>query len=85
MFYVNTKNGNNQIQNTTVIIGQQEKESKVNINTATIDELKTLPGIGDKKAFLIAQKRKYNDIYDLLTNDILGEDVFNDIKDKITI
>ena len=37
-----------------------EKEGKVNINTATVEELKTLKGIGEKKAEAIIEYRKQN-------------------------
>ena len=36
------------------------KEVKVNINTATVEELKTLKGIGEKKAEAIIEYRKQN-------------------------
>ena len=36
------------------------KEGKVNINTATVEELKTLKGIGEKKAEAIIEYRKKN-------------------------
>ena len=36
------------------------KEGKVNINTATVEELKTLKGIGEKKAEAIIEYRKQN-------------------------
>ena len=36
------------------------KEGKVNINTATVEELKTLKGVGEKKAEAIIEYRKKN-------------------------
>ena len=39
---------------------EASKEGKVNINTATVEELKTLKGVGEKKAEAIIEYRKKN-------------------------
>jgi len=39
---------------------ETSKEGKVNINTATVEELKTLKGVGEKKAEAIIEYRKKN-------------------------
>ena len=39
-------------------VSQEEADSRININTATVDELKTLPGIGDIKAEAIISYRE---------------------------
>jgi competence protein ComEA len=73
------------IQTTTVMVNSNNVEMKININTASREELKTLQGVGEYKADLIILNRSYSNIYDLLDRDIIGEDLFNSIKDKITI
>lgn len=46
-------------------------EDKVNINTAPIEELTVLPGIGDTKAAAIVEYRKVNGAF-LATDDLLN-------------
>ncbi len=61
----------------------------VNINTASIDELTTLNGIGKSKAEAIVKYRtengKFKQITDLLNISGIGETVFAKIKDFITV
>ncbi len=61
----------------------------VNINTATADELKTLPGIGDKRATDIIEYRNshgaFPDIQSVTEVPGIGESLFGQIKDKITV
>lgn len=60
----------------------------VNINTATKDELTTLPGIGDVLAQRIISYRTRNggflSIEELMNVDGIGEKRFEDLKDMIT-
>jgi len=55
----------------------------MNINTASKTELETLSGIGPVTADKIIQSRPYGDIEELRTNKIVGNSVFERIKDKI--
>ncbi len=60
--------------------------SKININTATIEELKLLDGIGEKTAEKIIEYREINEfteIEQLMNVNGIGEGKFNKIKDKI--
>lgn len=60
----------------------------VNINSATIDELMTISGIGESKAISIINYRNnspFTKIEDIMNVSGIGESVFNKIKDKITI
>ncbi len=61
----------------------------VNINTATLDELQTLNGIGPSMAQKILDYRNKNgyflQIEDIMEVDGIGEGKFNKIKDNITI
>lgn len=63
--------------------------SKININSATIEELTTLPGIGEEKAKNIIEYRTTNngfkDITEIKNISGIGDALFNNIKDLITI
>ena len=64
-------------------------EKKVNINTASMEELMTLTGIGEAKAESIIRYREENggfqSIEDLMEIGGIKEGVFEKIKDDITI
>lgn len=57
----------------------------ININTASEQELDSLPGIGPVTAQKIISQRPYSSIDDLLTKKIVSSKVFKQIKEKITI
>ena len=62
---------------------------KININTANIDLLMTLSGIGESKASAIIEYRKqngdFNSIFDIKKVTGIGESIFESIKDYITV
>lgn len=61
---------------------------KVNINTATKEELISLSGIGDSKAKSIIEYRKTNPfkaIEDLKNVTGIGDSLYESIKDSITV
>lgn len=66
-----------------------EKIVKVNINTANVEKLQTLPGIGESTAKKIIEYRdkngKFKNIEELKNVSGIGESKFNSLKDKITI
>lgn len=68
--------------------GQQE-DGKVNLNTATEEELMTLPGIGQAKAKSIIawreEKGGFSKIEDLMEIEGIKEGVFSKIKDSIKV
>lgn len=56
----------------------------VNINTATLAELDSLPGIGAVRAQAIIDSRPYSSPNELLSKKIIPQSVYEKIKDKIT-
>ena len=57
--------------------------SKIDINTATIDQLKAIPGIGDAYSKRIVDGRPYANKSQLLSKGILPAATYNKIKDQI--
>ena len=53
------------------------------LNSATLEELVALPGIGDKYAAKIIQGRPYKMKTELLTKDIISSKVYRKISKKI--
>lgn len=79
-----------------VLVGQVkavEKQStaskRININTATVIQLSTLPRIGEKIALRIVNFRKQNGkfkrIEELMKVKGIGEKLFVKLKDRITV
>lgn len=62
---------------------------KVSLNTATLDELMTLPGIGEAKAQAIIEYREevgaFQNIEELKEVSGIGDAIFDQIKENITI
>lgn len=67
----------------------QTVTGKININTATSEELQTLDGIGEAKAKAIIEYRdkngKFEKIEDIKNVSGIGDSVYEKIKDNITI
>lgn len=82
---LNENASGNQIQSST----GYDFSGKININTASLEELKTLPRIGDALASRILEYRTKNgpfkDIKDIKNVSGIGEKMFENIKDKICV
>jgi competence protein ComEA len=59
--------------------------AKVNLNTASKDQLEALPGIGPVKAQAIIDNRPYNSPEDVMKVKGIKEGTYDQIKDQITV
>lgn len=78
---------NNCIETTTTKV-VDNNISKINLNTATKEELMTLTGVGESKAVAIIEYRntkKFDAIEDIMNVSGIGESAFAKIKDHITV
>lgn len=75
----------------TVLTGQghREQEGQININTASVEELDLLPGIGPVKAAAIVAWREENGPFlcpeDLIRVSGIGEKTLEKLLDQITV
>ena len=58
---------------------------KVNVNTATLDELQTLPGIGPKLGQAIIDGRPYEKVEDLINVKGIGEKKLEALKGLVEV
>lgn len=61
----------------------QSKMAPVDINTATADQLKAVPGIGDAYAKRIIANRPYTSKNQLVSKGVLPQGVYDKVKDSL--
>jgi len=64
--------------------GLQSGSGRMDLNTASVDSLTTLPGIGEEKAKQIVKARPYGSTHDLVAKGILSQSQYERISTKIT-
>lgn len=72
-------------KNSSMVSVLGSEEVLININTASSIELESLPGIGKITAQKIIDSRPYGSVEELLEKKVVGNSVFEKIKDKITV
>lgn len=80
--------GTNASAGTASIGSQQKQAGLVNINTASITELDSLPGVGEVTAQRIVEYRQqhsFTRIEDIMQVKGIGEAKFNKMKDRLTV
>jgi len=65
------------------VVDGLKQQSAVNINRATADDLKSLPGIDDADAHRIIANRPYSDSDDLVKRHIISREEYDRISGKI--
>lgn len=76
------------VKNDACIINNNSNNNLISLNTASIEELMSLPGIGDAKAKNIIKYReehKFSTIEEVKNIEGIGESLYNQIKNLITI
>ncbi len=74
--------------NRSVVVFSQNYDYKININTATVEELSYLPGIGIEKAKKIVEyreKHRFTQISDITNVKGIGKSIYKQIESLITV
>ena len=80
--------GMDKVESNLLNKNEEENDNIININTATLEELLTLSGIGESKAKSIIEyriKTPFNKIEDIMNVSGIGESLYNKIKENITV
>jgi DNA uptake protein ComE-like DNA-binding protein len=60
------------------------RDKTINLNTATQEQLETLPGVTHIRAGRVIAARPYDDPHDVVTRHILSEQEYKKIEDRVT-
>lgn len=63
----------------------EEKTSQISINTASLEELQVLNGIGESRATTLIKNRPYGKISELVDKKVLSSGMFEDLKDLLSL
>lgn len=83
--YIPKQAGDVNASDTTNQQSLSNSNGKININTALLQELDSLPGIGPSYAQKIIESRPYSKIEDIKKVKGIGDSIFEKIKDKISV
>jgi len=87
--YIPSRLGANTDNNQVSVLGSENgninSNNKININKASLSQLDTLWGVGEKRAQDIIDNRPYADIKELIDKKIVPQDVYSKIEDEISV
>jgi competence protein ComEA len=63
----------------------EEKTTQISINTASLEKLQGLNGIGESRATTIIENRPYGKINELVDKKVLSSGMFEDLKDLLSL
>jgi hypothetical protein len=63
---------------------ERSGHSTVNVNSASVGDLETLPGVSGRDARRIVDHRPYNDKHDMVAKGVLTEQQYDRIRDIVT-
>lgn len=64
--------------------GWESGEKKIDLNSATEEDLTSLPGVGKREAKRIISGRPYRDAHDLVSKRVMSESAYEKIKGAVT-
>ncbi len=70
--------------NAAAVQNTSQTNNLININSASLQELDSLPGIGQVTAQKVIDNRPYTSIDDLLSKKIVNQKVFDKLKERIS-
>lgn len=70
-------------QESEKLLGAKALLDKINLNTASLSELDSLWGIGEKRAADIVKNRPYQTVEELVKRKIIPQNVYEKIKDEV--
>ena len=65
--------------------GEETKEGLIDINSASLSQLESLEGIGEKRARDIVDNRPYSSIDELVDKEVISKIIFDKIQEKISV
>ncbi|MEF3367060.1 helix-hairpin-helix domain-containing protein [Methylocystis sp. 9N] len=77
--------GKHHAPSTATHIHHAKAEARVDINTATVEQLMSVKGLSKTQAESIVQGRPFKNVEELTAANILPADVFAMVKDRLTV
>jgi competence protein ComEA len=76
---------NNRVYQSGSLQNSSDSNKQINVNSASLTELDSLPGIGQVYGQKIIDHRPYSKVEELLSKNVLKPSVYNKIKDLVTV